>query len=197
MKTLNSLLVLMCLMLANAGSAAAVEVQGNEVGLDAPRVQQYLEAVFPQEYQALGGLLTLTARDPALEIPAQGQRLRLSFSADASSGTGERLPVGRVVMSSALRYDPAGHALYLDQPTLDEVQPATPGQRLDSRTRMLINLWLADYAGTEPLYRLEPAMISMLGPLKVESTRIENGRIVVRFNQPLGELPAYLDESTD
>ena len=119
----------------------------------------------------------------------------MSFSADASSATGERLPVGRMVMSSGLRYEPASHALYLDQPALEDVQPAESGQRLDSSTRLLINLWLADYASVEPLYRLEPAMISMLGPLNVESTHIENGRIVVRFDQPLGELPAYLEES--
>jgi len=195
MNRIGSLLALVCLMLSAGGNAAAVEADGREIRMDAPRVQQYLDATFPRQYQALGGLLTLTVRDAKLEIPAHGQRLRIAFSADASSATGERLPIGRVLMSSGLRYDPTGHALYLDQPALEDVQPAGAGQPLDSETRLLINLWLADYASVEPVYRLEPAMISMLGPFNVESTRIENGRIVVRFNQPLGQLPAYLEES--
>ena len=51
---------------------------------------------------------------------------------------------------------------------------------------MLLNLWLADYARKEPLYRLDPALMANLGGVKVESTRIRNGQIVVRFNQPVG-----------
>ncbi len=173
--------------------ALAVEVNGQEVSVAAPEVQQYLQSAFPQNYDALGGLFTLTARDPKLSIPATGQRLRMAFSADASSPGRASGPVARITMSSGLRYDPAAYAVYLDQPTLDDVQPAAPGQRVDEQTRMLLSLWLADYAKDEPLYRLEPAMVSMLGSLNVESTRIENGRIVIRLNQPVGELPASID----
>lgn len=190
-KTLTSLLATATLaLLLAAPRAHAVEVRGKEIRVAAPEVQQYLTAAFPQQYDALGGLLTLTASDPSLDIPATGERLLMSFSASASSAGGEPLPVGRIVMSSRLRYDPQAHALYLDQPTLDDMQPATPGQRVDEQTRMLVNLWLADYAGEQPLYQLEPAMVSALGGLNVESTRIENGRIVIRLNQEVGGLPA-------
>lgn len=181
--------VAMPLLLA-AHAVAAVEVNGQEVSVAAEEVQQYLQAAFPQDYEALGGLFTLTARDPQLTIPDAGQRLRMAFSADASSPGRASSPVARITMSSGLRYDPAAYAVYLDQPALDDVQPATPGQRVDEQTRMLLSLWLADYAKDEPLYRLEPAMVSMLGSLNVESTRIENGRIVIRLNQPVGDLPA-------
>lgn len=176
-----------------ANAALAVEVDGEEVSVSAPEVQQYLDMAFPQAYDALGGLFTLTARDPELVIPATGRRLQMAFSADASSPGQASAPVARITMSSALRYDTAAYAVYLDQPTIDDVQPAAPGQRVDEQTRMLLNLWLADYADDEPLYRLEPAMVSMLGSLNVESTRMENGRIVIRFNQPVGELPASID----
>lgn len=174
----------LALVLASA-SARAADTRDNELSIDAPRIQQYLASEFPRDYEALGGLFTLTARDPELAIPATGQRLRMAFSASASSAGGADTPVGRIHMSSGLRYDPQDSALYLDQPTLDEVQPASPGQRVDEQTRMLLNLWLTDYARKEPLYKLDPALVATLGGVQVESTRIENGRIVVRFNQPI------------
>ena len=180
-------------LLLAVGSAAAIEVKNQEVSVAAPEVQQYLDAAFPQDYEALGGLFTLTARDPLLTIPATGQRLQMAFSANAASPGRGSAPVARITMSSALRYDPARYAVYLDQPSIDDVQPVSPGQRVDSQTRMLLNLWLADYAHDEPLYQLEPAMVAMLGTVNVESTRIENERIVIRFNQPVGALPASLD----
>ena len=178
-----------------SGSLVAAEVQDNELSVAAPQVQQYLDGAFPSEYEALGGLFTLTARDPKVSIPASGQRLQMSFSATASSSGGEDTPVGRVLMSSGLRYDPQDHAVYLDQPTLDDVQPASPGQRVDEQTRVLLNLWLSDYARKEPLYQIDQAMLANFGTLQVESTRVENGHIVVRFNQPVA-MPD-LDDAQD
>ena len=162
------------------------QAPSNEINVAAPQVQQYLDGAFPREYEALGGLFTLTARDPKLTIPASGERLLMAFSASASSAGGSDTPVGRIEMSSGLRYDPQGYALYLDQPTVDDVQPASPGQRVDEQTRVLLNLWLADYARKEPLYKIDPALLANFGSVKVESARIENGHIVVRFNQPVG-----------
>ena len=176
----------LALLLASPFAAVAAETDSNELRVDAPRVQQYLDTAFPYEYEALGGLFTLTARDPKLTIPASGERLLMAFSASAAQAGGSDTPVGRIQMSSGLRYDPQDNALYLDQPTVDDVQPASSGQRVDEQTRVLLNLWLSDYARKEPLYKLDPALVANLGGVKVESARIENGHIVVRFNQPVG-----------
>lgn len=169
-----------------ASVPAMAQAPSNEINVAAPQVQQYLDSAFPRAYEALGGLFTLTARDPKLTIPAAGERLLMAFSASASSAGGSDTPVGRIQMSSGLRYDPQDYALYLDQPTVDDVQPASPGQRVDEQTRVLLNLWLADYARKEPLYKIDPALLANFGSVKVESARIENGHIVVRFNQPVG-----------
>ena len=174
------------LALLLVGAPAMAQAPSNEINVAAPQVQQYLDSAFPREYEALGGLFTLTARDPKLTIPTSGERLLMAFSASASSAGGSDTPVGRIEMSSGLRYDPQGYALYLDQPTVDDVQPASPGQRVDEQTRVLLNLWLADYARKEPLYKIDPALLANFGSVKVESARIENGHIVVRFNQPVG-----------
>jgi len=165
--------------------ASATTAQDNELSVTAPQVQGFLDTAFPREFDALGGLFTLTAREPAITIPESGQRLQLAFSASASSMAGKVGPVGRVHMSSGLRYDPRAHALYMDQPTLDDVQPVSSSQRIDEQTRVLLNLWLADYARKQPLYQLQPDMVAQLGTLQVESTRIEGGKIVVRLNQPM------------
>lgn len=173
-----------CVILALAsGTVLAAGTQNNEFKVGAPQIQQYLDTAFPREYDALGGLLTLTASDPTLTIPQSGERLQMAFSANAASAGGQATPVGRILMSSGLRYDSQAYALYLDQPTLDDVQPAAAGHRVDEQTRMLLNLWLSDYARKEPLYKLDPAMVASIGTLQVESARIEKGNIVVRLNQ--------------
>ena len=169
-----------------AMALSPTEADPRELNVGSSQVQQYLDTAFPRQYDALGGLFTLTARDPKVSIPESGDRLKMDFSASASSTGGADTPVGRIVMSSGLRYDPQDNALYLDQPAVDDVQPATPGHRVDEQTRMLLNLWLSDYARKEPLYKLDPSLMATLGGVKVESTRIENGKIVVRFNQPVG-----------
>lgn len=177
---------MLCLsVLLASGLSFSTKAADNEFSIAAPLIQQHLEAAFPRQYDALGGLFTLTAREPQVSIPPSGQRLQMAFSASASSGGGDDTPVGRIQLSSGLRYDPASYALYLDQPTVDAVQPASAGHRVDEQTRLLLNLWLADYAKKEPLYQLDPAMVSTLGGLQVESARIDNGQVVVRFNQPV------------
>ncbi|WP_368561818.1 DUF1439 domain-containing protein [Pseudoxanthomonas sp. UTMC 1351] len=167
----------------------AQTVKGNEVSVTAAQVQQHLSAEFPQDYDTLGGLLTLTLSDPQLSIPAEGQRLMLGIDAKAASGGGTATPIGRLWLSSGLRFDPQQRALLLDQPTLDRIDAASPGQQVDGRTQMLINLWLSDYAKKEPLYQLDPATAALLGDLQVVSTNIENGRVVVRFNRDIGAVP--------
>ena len=182
-------------LLFAASQGFAGDTPSNEVEVGAEQIQQYLVGAFPREYKALGGLFTLTARNPELSIPREGNRLLMAFDASAASAGGTDTPLGKIRMSSGLRYDSQAIALYLDQPTLDNVQPASGGERIDEQTRMLLNLWLADYARKQPLYRLDPALAASLGGLKVESTSIENGMIKLRLNQPVN-LPS-LESSSD
>ena len=182
-------------LLFAASPGFADDTPSNEVEVGADQIQQYLVGAFPREYKALGGLFTLTARNPELSIPREGNRLLMAFDASAASAGGTDTPLGKIRMSSGLRYDSQAIALYLDQPTLDNVQPASGGERIDEQTRMLLNLWLADYARKQPLYRLDPALAANLGGLKVESTSIEDGMIKLRLNQPVN-LPS-LESSSD
>lgn len=191
-KTLNAA----CLgLLLAAAPAFAADAPSNELQVSPAQIQQYLGGVFPREYKALGGLFTLTARNPELSIPRQGNRLMMAFDASAASAGGADTPLGRLHMSSGLRYDARATALYLDQPTLDELQPASAANQVDEQTRMLLNLWLTDYARKQPLYQLDPTLAASLGNLQVESTTIQDGVIKLRFNQPvsLPEMGASAD----
>ncbi|HYG05618.1 MAG TPA: DUF1439 domain-containing protein [Stenotrophomonas sp.] len=171
---------------------AAPRVQGTQVSVEASDVQQYLGSSFPQTHDALGGLLELTVSHPQLTLPP-GNRLDMSFDLAMATAGGAPVQVGNVGLSSALRYDTARQGFFLEQPTVDRFQPAQAGGKLDSRTRELLNVWLADYARREPIYKLDPAIASVMGSLQVESAAVENGRLVVHFNQNVEALvPAAL-----
>jgi len=194
---MTHLALMSALALAGAGGIAtmadaAPQIQGNRVSVDAGDVQQYLGGTFPQTHDALGGLLELTVSRPQLALPP-GNRLNLSFDLAMATAGGAPTPVGNVALSSALRYDTARQGFFLDQPTVDDFKPAQAGGRLDSRTRELLNVWLADYARREPIYKLDPAVASLMGALQVESAAVENGRLVVHFNQNVESMvPASL-----
>ncbi|WP_411834229.1 DUF1439 domain-containing protein [Pseudoxanthomonas mexicana] len=169
-------------------------IEGNRASIGAAQIQHFLDAAGPQHYDTLGGLLALSVSNPQVSIPAGGQRLRLAFDAAAATAGGAPVPIGRLVLASGLRYDAGQRALLLDQPTLDEVQPARAGQHVDARMQGLINLWLADYARSEPLYRIDDATAALLGDLQVESTTIEDGRVVVSFNRDIAQALGTPDE---
>ncbi|HEY0334378.1 MAG TPA: DUF1439 domain-containing protein [Stenotrophomonas sp.] len=186
------LAVALCAGLATASVCAAPAVHGNQISVEPGDVQQYLSSSFPQTHDALGGLLELTVSQPKLSVPP-GSRLNLNFDLAMSTAGSAPVPVGNVALSSALRYDTARQGFFLDQPSVDGFKPARAGGDLDTRTRELLNVWLVDYARKEPIYRIDPAIASLMGALQVQSATVENGRLVVHFNQDVESLvPAAL-----
>lgn len=170
-----------------ATAHAAPQVKGRQLTVEAADVQQYLDGSFPRSQKALGGLLALTVSQPRLTLPA-GSRLDLQFDLAMAAGGGAPMPVGKVGLSSSLRYDAGTRGFHLEQPTIDSFKPAMAGGDLDAGTRSLLNTWLADYARREPIYRIDPAIANVMGALQVKSVGIENGRIAVDFNRNLGNL---------
>ena len=169
------------------GAQAAPSVSGRQLSVGAGDVQQYLDGSFPRTQDALGGLIEMTMSHPQLTLP-QGNRLDLGFDIAMATAGSSAAPLGKVKLSSGLRYDAQTQGFHLDQPTVDDFTPANNGGRLDSRTRSLLNAWLTDYARREPIYKIDPAVASVLGALQVQSAQVENGKLVVTFNQDLGQL---------
>ena len=171
---------------------AAPPISGPELAVGASDVQQYLDGSFPRTQDALGGLIALTMSHPQLSLPA-GERLDLGMDLALATAGGTPTNLGKVKLSSGLRYDAQTQGFHLQDPTVDEFTPASQGGRLDSRTRSLLNAALSDYARREPIYKLDPAVAGVLGALQVQTAQVKNGKLVVTFNQNLGNLvPAGL-----
>lgn len=175
------------LIAAAVGAQAAPSVSGRQLSVGASDVQQYLDGSFPRTQDALGGLIAMTMSHPQLALP-QGKRLDLGFDIAMATAGSAPAALGKVKLSSGLRYDAQTQGFHLDQPTVDDFTPANNGGRLDSRTRSLLNAWLTDYARREPIYKIDPTVASVLGALQVQSAQVENGKLVVTFNQDLGKL---------
>jgi hypothetical protein len=175
------------LIAAAVGAQAAPSVSGRQLSVGASDVQQYLDGSFPRTQDALGGLIAMTMSHPQLTLP-QGNRLDLGFDIAMATAGSAPAALGKVKLSSGLRYDAQTQGFHLDQPTVDDFTPANNGGRLDSRTRSLLNAWLTDYARREPIYKIDPTVASVLGALQVQSAQVENGKLVVTFNQDLGKL---------
>ncbi|WP_312710665.1 DUF1439 domain-containing protein, partial [Stenotrophomonas sp.] len=175
------------LLAAAIGAQAAPTVSGRQLSVGAADVQQYLDGSFPRTQDALGGLIAMTMSHPQLALP-QGNRLDLGFDVALGTAGSAPAPLGKVKLSSGLRYDAQTQGFHLEQPTVDDFTPANNGGKLDSRTRGLLNAWLTDYARREPIYRIDPSVAAVLGALQVQSAQVENGKLVVTFNQDLGKL---------
>lgn len=167
--------------------SAAQTTAKDEIAIPGERVQGYIAGEFPRDFELLGGLLVVTTREPDLQIPQDGDRVRMTLHASVGApGYAAAQPLGRVEMSSRLRYDEAAQALFLDQPRLERFTPDQPGQQLDAQTREALNLWLQDYARTQPVYALDPQLLAQFGSVKVRAVRVAQGAIIVQFNQPVG-----------
>ncbi|MBN6149475.1 DUF1439 domain-containing protein [Xanthomonas sp. AmX2] len=175
------------LLLAAAAAQAAPTIQGKQVSVGAADVQQYLDGSFPQTHKALGGLLLMTVRDPKLSLPP-GDRLKMQFDLSMATAGGAPTPVGTVLLTSGLRYEQQTRGFHLQAPTIDEFHPAASGGKLDANTRELLNAWLGDYARKEPIYKLDPALAAVMGNVQIESAAVENGKLVVHFNQDISQL---------
>lgn len=175
------------LIAAAVGAQAAPSVSGRQLSVGASDVQQYLDGSFPRTQDALGGLIAMTMSHPQLALP-RGNRLDLGFDIAMATAGSAPAALGKVKLSSGLRYDAQTQGFHLDQPTVDDFTPANNGGRLDSRTRSLLNAWLTDYARREPIYKIDPTVASVLGALQVQSAQVENGKLVVTFNQDIGKL---------
>jgi len=175
------------LVAAAIGAQAAPSISGRELSVGASDVQQYLDTSFPRTQDALGGLIAMTMSHPKLTLP-QGNRLDLGFDVALATAGSAPAPLGKVRLSSGLRYDAQTQGFHLDQPTVDDFTPVNNGGRLDSRTRELLNAFLVDYARREPIYKIDPTVGAMLGALQVQSAQVQNGKLVVTFNQDLGSV---------
>lgn len=155
---------------------------GNQINFTQPQLQRHLNHSFPREFDKLGGLVSATLSNPHLSIPAGDDRLRLDFDIGVSALGARDVSRGHFALASRLRYDPATQGLHLDNPEILAVDVPGSGSLLTGGTRELVNTVLAEYARTEPVYRIDSDILRRLPVDKrIGNPRIEDGRVVVRL----------------
>lgn len=156
----------------------------DQVAFSAPQLQRSLDNRFPRTCDKLGGLVSIALADPRLSITAGVRRLRLDFdlAAGALGGFGE--PTGHLSLASGLRYDPWTQGLHLDGPELLQLDLPNAGSLLQGGSRSVVNSLLAEYARSEPVYRLDDDLLAKLPAGKrIGNIGIERGVVVVRLDR--------------
>ncbi len=152
------------------------------IGFSEGQLQRFLDRRYPRDFDRLNGLVTVTLSNPHLVIPADGNRLRLSFDmgvgALGSRGSGG----GHVTLLTGLRYVPGTGALYCDRPELERFDLPGTGSLLGMGTRSIVNALVEDFARREPIYRMDASLLKRLPAGKaIGSVTIEQGEVVVRL----------------
>ncbi len=176
------LLAILLLGLAACTSLGVVSAWLNDqVAFTAPQLQRQLDSRFPRTFDRVGGLVSVTMDNPRLSIPQGDRRLRLEFDLGVG-GVATDGRAGHVALLSGLRYDPATRGLHLDEPELLDFDLIGAGSLLRGGARSVVNGLLADYARSEPVYRLDDDLLDKLpAGRRIGDVRIEGGRVVVHL----------------
>ncbi|MDO5505707.1 MAG: DUF1439 domain-containing protein [Pseudoxanthomonas suwonensis] len=177
-----SLVLLLSLLLGACATVGAL--LGDQVTFTALQLQQQLDRRFPRDYTKLGGLVGVRVFNPRLSIPAGRGRLQLDFDVGVARAGGQvDTPAGRFAVSSGLRFDAAKRGLMLDAPSLERIDVPGLGGGSSDAARELINLWLADWAREEPVYRFDDGLMQTLAARRIGSTSIGNGLVTLHLDQ--------------
>lgn len=153
----------------------------DQVAFSAPQLQRQLDTRFPRTFDKLGGLVSVTLDAPRLSIPQGDRRLRLDFDVGVGGVAADARP-GHLALVSGLRYDPSTRGLHLENPELLQFDLPGANGLLLGGARGVVNSLLAEYARSEPVYRLDDDLLSKLPAGKhVGNVDIRDGRVVVHL----------------
>jgi hypothetical protein len=156
----------------------------DQVAFTAPQLQRSLDNRFPRTFDKLGGLVSITMVNPRLSIPAGDSRLRLDFDLAMGALGGSGAPTGHLSLASGLRYEPATQGLHLDDPELLQFDLPNTGSLLQGGARGIVNSLLAEYARSEPVYRLDDDLLARLPAGKrIGNVGMDRGVVVVHLDR--------------
>jgi len=182
-RPLTLLAVLVLLLAATACTSLGVVSAwlNDQVAFTAPQLQRQLDTRFPRTFDKLGGLVSVTLDQPRLTMPQGERRLRLDFDIGVD-GVGADSRPGHLALVSGLRYDPATRGLHLQDPELLQFDLPGSNALLQGGARGIVNSLLAEYARSEPVYRLDDDLLSKLPAGKrVGDVEVADGRVVVHL----------------
>lgn len=156
----------------------------DQVAFTPTQLQHSLDKRFPRTFDKLGGLVAVTLANPRVSIPPGETRLRLEFDVGMGALGSEGAPTGHLALASGLRYDPATQGLHLVDPDLQQFDLPGSGALFKGGARGVVNSLLAEYARSEPVYRLDPDLLSRLPAGKrIGNVGIEQGIVVIHLDR--------------
>ena len=178
-------LSVLLVLLAGCATLGAVSAWLNDrVAFAPPQLQRYLDHRFPRSFDKLGGLVTVTLDNPRVSIPAGDSRLRLDFDVGLGALGGRGETSGRLALASGLRYEPATQGLHLYEPELLQFELPGSGELLRGGSRAVVNSLLAEFARSEPVYRLDDDLLSKLpAGRRIGTVTVERGAVVVHLDR--------------
>ena len=187
MRIFRNLLLALGLLAGVAGCSTmgALSAWFNDsVSFTPAQLQRSLDKRFPRDFDKLGGLVQVTLSNPRLSIPPGDTRLRLEFDVGMGALGGSGAPTGHIALASGLRYDPATQGLHLVDPDLQQFDLPGSGALLKGGARGMVNSLLAEYARSEPIYRLDPGLLAKLPAGKhIGNVGIGNGLVMVHLDR--------------
>ncbi|MGV8930912.1 MAG: DUF1439 domain-containing protein [Luteimonas sp.] len=177
--------VLLAALLAACSTIGVVSAWLNDqVAFTPSQLQHSLDKRFPRTFDKLGGLVSVTLANPRLSIPPGDSRLRLEFDMGLGALGSQGSPTGHLALASGLRYDAGTQGLHLVDPDLLQFDLPGSGTLLSGGARGIVNSLLADYARSEPVYRLDPGLLDKLPPGKhIGRVGIAKGVVVVHLDR--------------
>ena len=175
----------LALLVAACSTIGAVSAWLNdEVAFTPSQLQHSLDKRFPRTFDKLGGLVAVTLVNPRVSIPPGDTRLRLEFDIGMGALGSEGAPTGHLALASGLRYDPSTQGLHLVDPDLQQFDLPGSGTLLKGGARGVVNSLLAEYARTEPVYKLDPGLLDKLPSGKrIGTVDIDKGVVVVHLDR--------------
>lgn len=175
----------LALLVAACSTIGAVSAWLNdEVAFTPSQLQHSLDKRFPRTFDKLGGLVAVTLANPRISIPPGDTRLRLEFDVGMGALGSEGAPTGHLALASGLRYDPSTQGLHLVDPDLQQFDLPGSGTLLKGGARGVVNSLLAEYARSEPVYRLDPDLLDKLPSGKhIGTVGIDKGVVVVHLDR--------------
>lgn len=173
------------LLLAACSTMGALSAWMNDrVAFSPAQLQRSLDQRYPRTFDKLGGLVAVTLDNPRLSIPSGDNRLRVEFDLGIGALGSRGDTSGHVALSSGLRYDARTQGLHLDAPELLQFDIPGSGALLKGSARGIFNSLLTELARNEPVYRLDPDLLSKLPAGKrIGDVGIDRGSVVVHLER--------------
>lgn len=176
-KTRLSLVVILAFWLT--GCASLIGPRETEIPLW--RLQQAIEKRFPANNAVLS-LFDITLSQPFLSLLPDKNRVQISMDTSVAPALLNRTWTGNVAVSGTLALDPAGEAVLLTAPKVEELTLNGQGSAVTQQVRKVGNFFVAQLLQDVPLYRFEPEKLSIAG-VRMKPTAIATraDSIVVTF----------------